>query len=84
MKPQEMIVEFCSSVKKGFGSITDSAVKAEFERIYETSIQTPDLATLLALLEKHNLLDKAKSVNKDEKFYQFMYKKMKAENGKGL
>lgn len=79
MKNQEMIVEFCSAVKKGFGSITDSSVKGEFERIYETSIETTDLATLLALLEKHELLDKKRSVNKDEKFYQFMYKKMKAE-----
>lgn len=79
MKPQEMIVEFCTSVKKGFGSISDSSVKAEFERIYETSIETTDLATLLALLERHELLDKKKSVNKDEKFYQFMYKKMKSE-----
>ena len=75
-----MIVEFCSSVKKGFGSIMDSTVKAEFERIYETSLETNDLATLLALLEKHELLDKKKSVNKDEKFYQFKNKKMKAEN----
>lgn len=77
MKPQEMIVEFCTSIKKGLGSITDSSVKGEFERIYETNIESPDLATLLALLEKHNLLDKKKCVNKDEKFYQFMYKKMK-------
>jgi hypothetical protein len=78
MKSQEMIVEFCSSVKKGLGSITDSLVKTEFERVYETSLQSTDLATLLALLEKHELLDKKRCINKEPHFYQAMYKKMKA------
>lgn len=74
---EDKIVEFCNSVKKGFGSIPDSLVKAEFNRIHETTIASDDLGKLLALLEKHNLIDKKHSVNKDGSFYQFMYKKMK-------
>ena len=72
----DKIVEFCTSVKTGFGTITDNLVKAEFERIYETSLKTYDLGKLLALLEKHRLLDKRFSINKDEKFYQYMYHKL--------
>lgn len=77
MSSQENIVKFCSSVKKGFGTIADSSVKTEFERIYETALPTNDLATLLALLEKHELLDKKRCINKEPHFYQAMYKKMK-------
>lgn len=76
MNSQERIVEFCTSVKKGFGSIVDSTVKAEYERIYERQIQGEELATLLALLEKHDLLDKKRGVNKAPAFYQTMYKKI--------
>jgi hypothetical protein len=72
----DQIVEFCTSVKKGFGTISDSSVKHEFERMSESAIQPQHLGKLLALLERHNLLDKKNSVNKEEKFYQFMYKKM--------
>ena len=84
MKNEDKILEFCNSVKKGFGTITDSLVKSEFERIYETAVESTELATLLALLEKHELLDKKKSVNKGENFYQFMHKKMKSVDGKRL
>ena len=76
----EQIVEFCNSVKKGFGTIPDSLVKKEFERIYETNIEPTNLGKLLALLEKHELIDKKHSVNKVDNFYQFMNKKM-SENG---
>jgi hypothetical protein len=76
MNNQEKIVEFCTSVRKGFGSIVDSIVRVEFERVYETKIEGEDLATLLALLEKHNLLDKKSCVNKEPAFYQTMYKKI--------
>ena len=70
------IVEFCNSVKRGFGSIIDSSVKIEFERINESVIESSELGRLLAILEKHELLDKKKSINKGDKFYQFMYTKM--------
>jgi len=76
----DKIVEFCNLVKKGFGTIIDSKVKQEFERINESNIASGDLAKLLALLEKHNLIDKKNSVNKDDKFYQFMYRKMNEQN----
>lgn len=70
------ITAFCNSVKKGFGTILDSSVKTEFERINESSIEVEELGRLLAILEKHELLDKKKSINKGDKFYQFMYTKM--------
>jgi len=76
MKIDEQIVNFCASVKNGFGTISDSTVRIEFERINETKIETEDLGKLLALLEKYDLLDKKSSVNKEDQFYQFMYKKM--------
>ena len=72
----EKISEFCGSVKKGFGTISDSGVKGEFERVYETKLDSFALGKILALLEKHALLDKKHSVNCNENFYQFMYKKM--------
>lgn len=72
----DAIVDFCNSVKKGFGTISDSSVKQEFERVTESSLGVQDLGKLLALLEKHSLLDKKHSVNKEAGFYQFMYKKM--------
>ena len=75
---EQHIVEFCNSVKKGFGSIVDCVVKKEYERIYESSIQPESLADLLALLETHNLLDKKYSINNDKSFYRDMRKKMKA------
>ena len=74
---EDKIVEFCNSVKKGFGSIPDSLVKTEFNRLNETVIDSSNLGKLLALLEKHNLIDKKHSINKDESFYQYMYKNMK-------
>jgi hypothetical protein len=76
MKIDEQIVNFCASVKNGFGTISDSTVRVEFERINETRIETVDLGKLLALLEKYELLDKKSSVNKEDQFYQFMYRKM--------
>lgn len=76
MKIDDQIVEFCGSVKSGFGNIADSIVKSEFERINETRIEPENLGKLLALLEKHDLLDKKFSINKEPQFYQFMYKKM--------
>ena len=60
----------------GFGTITDSSVKFEFERVYETQIDTTELAKLLALLEKNSLLDEKFSVNRQKGFYQTMYKKI--------
>lgn len=75
-KFDEKVVIFCNSVKNGFGNIADSSVKNEFERISESKIDSKELGKLLAILEKHDLLDKTKSVNKDSKFYQFMYTKM--------
>lgn len=80
MKIDEQIVKFCTSVKSGFGTISDSTVRLEFERINETKIETEDLGKLLALLEKYELLDKKSSVNKEDQFYQFMYKKMTENN----
>ena len=77
----EKIAEFCVGVKKGFGTISDSGVKGEFERVYETKLDSTNLGKLLALLEKHNLLDKKHSVNCNENFYQFMYKKMNEKRG---
>ena len=76
MKIDEQIVNFCTAVKSGFGTISDSTVRLEFERINETKIETEDLGKLLALLERYELLDKKSSVNKEDQFYQFMYKKM--------
>lgn len=76
MKIDEQIVNFCASVKNGFGTISDSTVRIEFERINETKIETEDLGKLLALLEKYELLDKKYSVNQEDQFYQFMYRKM--------
>lgn len=73
---EKKIIDFCNSVKNGFGSIVDRQVKTEYERINE-SIDSESLGTLLALLEKHNLLDKKNSVNTSASFYQEMYKKMK-------
>jgi hypothetical protein len=72
----DKIVDFCTSVKKGFGTIVDASVKNEFERIHESKLDSDNLGKLLALLERHELLDKKFSVNKGDKFYQFMYKKM--------
>jgi hypothetical protein len=72
----DKIVEFCTAVKKGFGTIVDAHVKVEFERIHESSLPPNELGKLLALLEKHELLDKKYSVNAGDKFYQFMYNKM--------
>ena len=80
MKIDEQIVNFCTSVKNGFGTITDSTVRLEFERINETKIETEELGKLLALLERYELLDKKASVNKEDQFYQFMYKKMTENN----
>jgi hypothetical protein len=76
MNSQERITDFCVKVKKGFGNIVDTIVKTEYERVYEKAIEGDDLATLLALLEKHDLLDKKRCVNKTPGFYQSMYKKM--------
>lgn len=76
MNNQERIVEFCTKVKKGFGTIVDTIVKTEYERVYENHINGDDLATLLALLEKHDLLDKKRCVNRTPSFYQEMRKKM--------
>jgi hypothetical protein len=80
MKIDEQIVNFCTAVKGGFGTISDSTVRLEFERINETKIETEDLGKLLALLERYELLDKKSSVNKEDQFYQFMYKKMTENN----
>lgn len=77
MKDEKKIVEFCNSVKNGFGTIVDTIVKTEYERINESSIDPVSLVTLLALLEKHNLLDKKRCTNKEQNFYQDMYKKIK-------
>ena len=72
--PDEKIHAFCLSVKKGFGSIPDTAVKREFERLHEEVADALVLGKLLAILEKNELLDKKVSVNKEPKFYQRMYK----------
>lgn len=77
MTDRKLIEEFCLSVKRGFGTIPDMIVKKEFERVYETQIDPVSLATLLALLEKHSLLDQRVSVNNNG-FYQEMYRKMKS------
>lgn len=71
---ENKLVEFCYSVKNGFGTIVDSIVSVEYQRIYEEKLDTDSLASLLALLEKHDLLDKKNGVNKDKTFYQEMYK----------
>jgi hypothetical protein len=76
MTIDDKIVKFCGSVKSGFGNIVDTSVKIEFERINETKLEPEDLGKLLALLERHELLDKKFSINKEPQFYQFMYKKM--------
>jgi len=70
----DRIINFCTSVKRGFGTIVDSSVKVEYERVYETSLHPQELSTLLALLEKHELLDKKRCVNKAPNFYQEMHK----------
>lgn len=72
----EKIINFCRSVNKGFGSIVDNVVKAEYERIYECKIEVKELARLLATLEKNDLLDKKRCVNSTQNFYQEMYKKI--------
>lgn len=74
MKNKIEIEKFCNSVKTGFGTIVDRIVHLEFERIYEQRIDGKTLEVLLALLEKHNLLDKKNSLNKGENFYQDMHK----------
>ena len=76
MRNDEKIAEFCTSIKRGLGSIVDSSVKAEYERVNETKISPVELGKLLAILEKHNLLDKKLSVNRAPGFYQHMYSKM--------
>jgi hypothetical protein len=76
MNSQERIVDFCTKVKKGLGTIVDTIVKTEYERVYESQIESKDLASLLALLEKHNLLDKKRGVNNAPHFYQNMYRKI--------
>lgn len=73
----DLIINFATRVRSGFGTIKDSIVKEEFERVYETSIASAELAALLALLEKHELMDKKNSVNKQTDFYQSMFQKMK-------
>lgn len=73
----EKIHDFCVSVKKGFGTIADSSVKREYERINEETVESITLGKLLAVLEKNMLLDKKLSVNKEAKFYQHMFKTMK-------
>lgn len=80
MISNEQISEFCSAVKKGFGTIVDSSVKGEFERFTNVSLEPKSLGKLLAVLEHHNLLDKKRSVNVNENFYRAMYKKL-TENG---
>jgi hypothetical protein len=72
----DKFLKFCEKVMTGFGTITDSSVKFEFERVYETQIDTTELAKLLALLEKNSLLDEKFSVNRQKGFYQTMYKKI--------
>ena len=76
MSREEKITKFCVSVKRGFGTIVDTIVKTEYERVNECNIESNDLATLLALLEKHNLLDKKRCINAEPNFYQTMYKKI--------
>jgi hypothetical protein len=72
----DKIVQFCTAVKMGFGSIADSSVKKEYERVNESEIDSKMLGRLLAILEKHSLLDKKSSVNKQDNFYQVMYTRM--------
>lgn len=72
----DKLIEFCKSVKSGFGSITDTNVKSEFQRLNEKILSIEQLGKLLALLEKHELLDKKHSVNTQKDFYQIMYTKM--------
>ena len=79
LKIDEKIVDFCTSIRKHKLLLVDSIVKESFEKAYEseeTTLPVKDHAKLLALLEKHNLLDKPKCVNKQAGFYQAMYKKM--------
>ena len=76
MNPGDKIVNFCTAVKRGFGSIVDSSVKPEYERMFEQALQPRELSALLAILEKHDLLDKKTSVNKVPGFYQNMHKKV--------
>ena len=76
----DMFIEFCESVKNGFGSISDATVRSEFERINERKLNGNDLAKLLSLLETNDLIDKKASVNKASNFYQIMYKKLNERN----
>ena len=76
MNPGDKIVNFCTAVKRGFGTIVDASVKPEYERMFESALEPKDLSTLLAILEKYDLLDKKASVNKVPGFYQNMHKKM--------
>lgn len=75
-KQEIQMLDFCQRVKAGFGNITDSNVKKEFERTFESQLETPVLAELLALLESQNLLDKKHSANKQPDFYRTMKKMM--------
>lgn len=71
------LLEFCQKVKSGFGSISDTVVKKEYERVYESDMTIESLAELLALLEAQNLLDKKHSANKHPNFYRVMKKTLK-------
>lgn len=75
MSSAENIKKFCSRVKNGLGTIIDSQVKKEYSRIYET-VDSYDLAFLLAVLEQNGLLDKEHCVNKQPFFYRHMYQKL--------
>ena len=75
MSSAENIKKFCSRVKNGLGTILDSQVRKEYNRIYET-VDSYDLAFLLAVLEQNSLLDKDHSVNKQPFFYRQMYQKL--------
>ena len=81
MISNEQISEFCSAVKRGFGTIVDSSVKGEIERFAGTPVDPKTLGKLLAVLEHHSLLDKKRSVNVNENFYRSMYKKLSENNG---
>lgn len=81
-KVNHNIVEFCTSFKKENKTIVDSVVKNAYEKMYESSLEIKDLSTLLALLERHEILDKPKCVNSQPGFYQSMHKKFKNLNGK--
>jgi hypothetical protein len=80
MMTEEQIIDFCTRIKSGLGSIVDSSVKREFERIYEVEISSKSLGLLLFILEKHDLLDKSRCVNSAPGFYSIMYEKMLKES----